>query len=350
MCMLHSTAFQNRAAFGAVDMLLGGVAGVCRPVAFDMVLRLGLGRVGAAAGRAGARMLCAVAFVNLPVAPGVCVLIFERHPHTDGFQLCICGHGEGQRAVVHIFNASLGAAPFQRIAFLGGGRHGGARFAGLHLLRQRARQRAAVFAVLDGERDGHALGFGAGRAGAAGRRLRVEGLLRRGRVRGDGGQRRAAVLGLVGVRAHIVDQRFGALLIQMQAVLDHIRSSGKARGGVLQGLAAVQEPVAVLLGKVRQSFVEFVDGLLRGGRARARLRHGRYGVDDDVRVGPFLFDGLQSAAVLVFECVRSGIGVVGAVCDDDAPGLHHGDGLGVLVTCWMPMPTALRLFCHVVRP
>ena len=307
-------------------MLLGGVAGVCRPVAFDMVLRLGLGRVGAAAGRAGACMR-AVARVR-PAAETVRVLIFERHPHTDGFQLCICGHGEGQRAVVHIFNASLGAAPFQRIAFLGGGRHGGARFAGLHLLRQRARQRAAVFAVLDGERDGHALGFGAGRAGAAGRRLRVEGLLRRGRVRGDGGQRRAAVLGLVGVRAHIVDQRFGALLIQMQAVLDHIRSSGKARGGVLQGLAAVQEPVAVLLGKVRQSFVEFVDGLLRGGRARARLRHGRYGVDDDIRVGPFLFDGLQSTAVLVFECVRSGIGVVGAVCDDDAPGLHHGDGLG----------------------
>ena len=23
---------------------------------------------------------------------------------------------------------------------------------------------------------------------------------------------------------------------------------------------------------------------------------------------------------------------------------------GVLVTCWMPIPTALRLFCHVVRP
>ena len=42
---------------------------------------------------------------------------------------------------------------------------------------------------------------------------RVEGLLRRGRVRGDGGRRRAAVLGLVGVRAHIVDQRFGALLL-----------------------------------------------------------------------------------------------------------------------------------------
>lgn len=74
MCMLHSTAFQNRAAFGAVDMLLGGVVGVCRPVAFDMVLRLGLGRVGAAAGRAGACMR-AVARVR-PAAETVRVLIF----------------------------------------------------------------------------------------------------------------------------------------------------------------------------------------------------------------------------------------------------------------------------------
>ena len=142
-----------------------------------------------------------------PAAETVRVLIFERHPHTDGFQLCICGHGEGQRAVVHIFNASLGAAPFQRIAFLGGGRHGGARFARLHLLRQRARQRAAVFAVLmenvtvtpsASELDElELLDAACGLKVSSGVAV----------WRGDGGQRRAAVLGLVGVRAHIVDQR-----------------------------------------------------------------------------------------------------------------------------------------------
>ena len=141
--------------------------------------------------------VCVPLPASVPAAETVRVLIFERHPHTDRItQLCTCGRGVKVgvcRCCTHFQCVPrCSPIPANSLPWRWPSRWGH-RFAGLHLLcRQRAGQRAAVFAVLDGERDGHALGFGAGRAGAAGRRLRVEGLLRRGRVRGDGGQRRAA--------------------------------------------------------------------------------------------------------------------------------------------------------------
>ena len=154
---------------------------------------------------------------------------------------------------------------------------------------------------------------------------------RAGRLRDVPQRLGPAVLGDIGMGAHILkkggDRRFG----QVHPIRQGIVLFGPAGVRVFQHLGAVQKLKAVFLAHFGQ-----------GGVVGVHLHHvqvlvfalfvqRRDGVDDDVGVGPGLPDGFQPFQVGLDKAVRVGglAGqVVGAKADDDALGLEHGHRVG----------------------
>ena len=201
-------------------------------------------------------------------------------------------------------------------------RHGAGGAALLDELAGRARKAAAV-GRHEFQRDlGPAHGDGIFRDEVGGHAVRG----------GDGAKRlRAAVLGYVGVGAHIVKVGRHRRLGQMHAVRKRVVGPGPAGGAVPQDLGAVQELEAVLLAHFYQRGVVGVHlGHRQVGVLPLLVQRGN-GAHDDVAVRPRRLDRLQALQIGGDEA--RGVGgrtaqVVGAEADDDARGFEHGHRFG----------------------
>ena len=146
---------------------------------------------------------------------------------------------------------------------------------------------------------------------------------------------RAAVLGLVGMGAQVVQQHLqaGGLEVDVAAL---VIVGVAVAGGILEGFGRVEELQAHFLTHGQQCHIEVVDpGLVHVGIVGVVGRHRRHRVDDDVGVGVAGLDGLHQLLVIADEILHGHAGVVGAQHDDHTAGLHLGhsfrDGVAAAV-------------------
>ena len=161
-------------------------------------------------------------------------------------------------------------------------------------------------------------------AGRCHRRAGTEGVLRPGR---DAAGIRAAVLGLIGVGAQIVQQHLQAGGLEVD-VAGLVIIGVAVAGGVLEHFGGVQELHPQLFAHGEQRHVEVIDpGLIHVGVVGVVLRHRRHRVHDDVGVGVAGLDGLHQRGVIADEVLGAHAVVVGAQHDDHPAGLHFGHRL-----------------------
>ena len=241
--------------------------------AADRALVLGGAVVGA--GRAHPRILD----LRIVVFMGVSLEICCQH---DAARVGVLGHREADRRAA-VAAAGTGRPARKDKALVRHCGHSCRRAALLDELARRAGQLAAVRGDKF-QRDLRAA-HGDGvlvdkvRGHAVGRRDRAQRL-------------RAAVLGGIGMGAHVGKIRGNGLLREVHAVGQRIVLFGPARGLVAQDLGAVQKLKAVFLAHLHERGVVGVNLGHRQVRVLALLVQRGNGADDDVTVGPRGLDSL----------------------------------------------------------
>ena len=131
------------------------------------------------------------------------------------------------------------------------------------------------------------------------------------------------VFRLMSMGANVLHQRVHAGLAEVHTVADHVSAFSVAGRRIFQRLAGVEEGVSLFPGQFQQRLVEAVDGLHADVGVIPLFCHRGNSIDDDVRIGIGLVDGIQRLFILLGEHIRGPAGVVGAESDDDALRLQH---------------------------
>ena len=169
-------------------------------------------------------------------------------------------------------------------------------------------------------------------AGCFHRRTGVRGILGTG---GDVIGIRAAILGLIGVGAQILQQHLQACGLEVDIpalVVIHIAVAV----GVLECLSRVEELDVQLLAHGQQCHIEIVNaGLVHVGVVGVVGRDRRHRVDDDIGIGIAGLNGLHQRSVVADKVLGIHAVVVGAQHDDHPAGLHFchclRNGVAVIV-------------------
>ena len=154
---------------------------------------------------------------------------------------------------------------------------------------------------------------------------------------------RAAVIGLTGVGADIIQHSFETDALEMDVAVGIIVRDAVAVAA-FESLGRVKETDSQLLAHIQKSHIEVVDlGLVHVGIVGVIDRDRRHGVHDDVGIGVALLDGLNQRRIVGDEVRDFHAGVVGAEGHDHPAGLHHGHSLrdGVVVRIFLKGNDAL---------
>ena len=255
---------------------------------------------------------------------GVGVLVFALDKHRGqhlAARIGGVGHGKGKGCVrVYIAVAGLPAAEHPALVRLGG--HGLGHAALAHQLAGFARQHAA--ALHDKLQGNFGVPHGDG--------VLFDQVDRHAHGLGDAAQRLGtAILGDIGVGAHILKQRSDGGFGKMHAVRQGVVFFCPPGGGILQHLGGVQKFKVVVLAHFFNGGVVGVHlHHLQAGVAALLVQRGN-GADNDIAVRPSLADGVQPLQIggnKGRSIGGSAAQVVGAVADDDALRLEHRHGFG----------------------
>ena len=242
--------------------------------------------------------------------------------HHNAAGVRVLGHHKGQGFAAAAAAHRLGRPVAEFPAVLGHRRHGGAGGTLGHLLHRAALDLAAL-ACAELHRDlGHLLAAyrnGVGGDEAHGGLIPLRHL---GKRRGPG------VLGDVGVSADVVKQGVHAVHGEVDAVGQGVVRLGPAGVRVLQGLAGVEELVALLLAHLHQCLVEAVHLGHGEGGVLPELIQRRHRIHNDVRIGVRLVNGGQTLFVGIDVVLGAAAQVVGAKGHNDPPGVHDLHRLG----------------------
>ena len=169
-------------------------------------------------------------------------------------------------------------------------------------------------------------------AGRFHRRAGVGGILGAG---GDVTGVRAAILGLIGMGAQILQQHLQACGLEVDIAALVVIDIAVAVG-VLERLGRVEELDAQLLAHGQQCHIEIINaGLVHVRVVGVVGRDRRHRVDDDIGIGIAGLNGLHQRGVVADKVLGIHAVIVGAQHDDHPAGLHFGhrlrDGVAVIV-------------------